>query len=241
MNRLLILDDELRVAEILKRSINGLEDYEKELIDVASTPQEAFKLAQRAADKQKPYTIFLIDQRLGAELDGIQTMKKLREINADADFIILTGFENPEDGIRAYEEGASRYLPKISDPKEMAFVLKDLARTRKVRWEEARQRRQFKVATDIAEAVGASLNLEKTMNAVLATLREVFEKTHLCVLLYEKRQRALTLAPRWNFTRSKTRNTPDRIPSIWTKEASRAAWQRKHWRQKKWNAKTSGT
>lgn len=195
MNRLLILDDELRIAEILKRSIEEFEGYEKERVDVSTTPLEALELTRDAADHQRPYTVFLIDQRLGAELDGIQTMKELLAINASADAIIFTGFENPEDGIRAYAEGASRYLPKTFDPEELAFVLKDLAHSRRFRLDAARQHSQFKVATDIAEAVGASVNLEKTMNAVLETLRGVFEKTRLCVLLYDKREKKLRFAP----------------------------------------------
>lgn len=61
--------------------------------------------------------------------------------------------------------------------------------------EEVKQRRQFKLATEIAEAVGASLNLETTMDAILEKLNAAFEETRLCVLLYDKRLHALKFAP----------------------------------------------
>jgi len=61
--------------------------------------------------------------------------------------------------------------------------------------EEIKQRRQFKLAKEIAEAVGASLNLEKTIDAILSKLHESFGNTRLCVLLYEKRIKALKFAP----------------------------------------------
>lgn len=61
--------------------------------------------------------------------------------------------------------------------------------------EEIKQRRQFKLAKEIAEAVGASLDLETTMNAILGKLHDAFSKTRLCVLLYEKRLEALRFAP----------------------------------------------
>ncbi len=61
--------------------------------------------------------------------------------------------------------------------------------------DEIKQRRQFKLAKDIAEAVGASLNLQTTMDAILSKLHEAFVGTRLCVLLYEKRIHALKFAP----------------------------------------------
>lgn len=195
MNRLLILDDNVRFAETLRQSINDFEEYEAGQVDVATTSQEAIDLARRSTEEMQPFNVFLIDQNLEADMDGIQTMKELAAVNSDADTIIFTGFDTPEDGLRAYEAGASRYLPKPFEAKELEFVLKELARSRKVRLDEARQRRQFKVAAKIAEAVGASLNLETTMDAVLGTLYEMFEKTRLCVLLYDKREKVLRFAP----------------------------------------------
>lgn len=195
VNRLLILDDKQRVADALKDSISDFEGYETELVEVAYTSASAIELARQAAENQQPFTVFLVDQNLDAEMDGIQVMKELLSIRRDADAIIFTGYETPQDGIRAYEEGASRYLPKPFEPKELAFILKDLSRSRRVRLEAARQRLQFKVAKDIAEAVGASLNLEATMDAVLGTLKDMFDKTRLCVLLYDERESALRFAP----------------------------------------------
>ena len=61
--------------------------------------------------------------------------------------------------------------------------------------EEVKQRRQFKLATEIAEAVGASLNLETTMDAILGKLNDAFGETRSCVLLYDKRLQALKFAP----------------------------------------------
>jgi DNA-binding NtrC family response regulator len=195
MNRLLILDDNERFADALKRSITEFDEYDTELVETVNTSHTAIEIAKHLSENKKPFTVFLIDQNLEAEMDGIQTMKELLAISPDADTIIFTGFETPQDGMRAYEEGASRYLPKPFEPRELEFVLKELSRSRKVRLEEAHQRRHFQVATNIAEAVGASLDLESTMDAVLETLCEIFDKTRLCVLLFDERQRELRFAP----------------------------------------------
>jgi GAF domain-containing protein len=60
---------------------------------------------------------------------------------------------------------------------------------------EIKQKRQFQLASDIAEAVGASLDLEDTIGAILGNLRKSFGETQLCVLLYDKRLNALKFAP----------------------------------------------
>jgi GAF domain-containing protein/DNA-binding response OmpR family regulator len=63
------------------------------------------------------------------------------------------------------------------------------------RMDELHQRRQLKTAKEIAETVGTGLNLEKTMEAIMQILHTVFEKTRLCVLLYQKDSDALKFAP----------------------------------------------
>jgi DNA-binding response OmpR family regulator/nitrogen-specific signal transduction histidine kinase len=196
MNHILILDDNDQITASLKREIASFEEYETGQIETASSPREAIDLARHAAERQQAFTIFLLDQNLDAEMDGIQTMQELLMLYPDADTIIFTGYDTPEDGLRAYEAGASRYLPKPFESRELEFVLKELARSQQVKINETRQRHQFEVATKIAEAVGANLDLEITMDAILKTLVEdVFENTRLCVLLYDEEANALRFAP----------------------------------------------
>ncbi|MBV5350058.1 hypothetical protein JZU71_02545, partial [bacterium] len=68
-------------------------------------------------------------------MDGIDTMKELLAICPDSDAVIFTGFDNSEDGIRAYDAGASRYLSKTAESRELIFVLNDLARSRREKTE----------------------------------------------------------------------------------------------------------
>lgn len=195
MNRLLILDDNEHFADTLERSVVMFDGYEVEHIKVCTTPEVAIQLAREAAEQKRPFTTLLIDQNLGASIDGIQAMQEMLSIHSDADSIIFTGYDTPEDGLRAYEAGASRYLPKPFRSAELEFVLKELTRSRKFRIDAARRTRQFRVATRITEAAGTSLDLTSTMDKVLSTLYELFENTRFCVLLYNKRENALHFAP----------------------------------------------
>lgn len=63
------------------------------------------------------------------------------------------------------------------------------------RMDELHQRKQLRTAKEIAEVIGAGYNLEKTMEAIIQILHNVFEKTRLCVLLYQSDINALKFAP----------------------------------------------
>ena len=195
MHRILILDDDQYIAQSLKLYAQDFDDYERTEVDVVATSDEALEYAKLANRLGRSYTMFLINQALDVGKDGITIMKKLLEINSDSDAVIFKGFENSEARMRAYEAGAKRYLSKASELNEIHFVLKDIAQSRKKRAEEKRQRRQFRVAKEIAETVGAELDLERTMESILQKLAEVFEETSLCVLLYDAKSNALKFAP----------------------------------------------
>jgi len=195
MHRILILDGSQDMARILKERVQDFDDYEETEVELAASSEEALEHATLASGVGRSYTMFLINQGLGSDRDGITAMKELLEINPDSDAVILNGFENSRERMQAYEAGAKRYLSKTSELKEILVVLKDIAQSSRKRIEEIRQRRQFMVAKEIAETVGAELNLERTMEAILQMLSEVFEETSLCVLLYDDKWNALKFAP----------------------------------------------
>jgi signal transduction histidine kinase/ActR/RegA family two-component response regulator len=111
--------------------VDGFDKSEESFIELAFAPEQAITLAKSAIQTSNPHTIFLVDQKLGAGMDGIDVMKELLTICPDSDAVIFTGFDNSEDGIRAYDAGASRYLSKTAEPRELIFVLNDLARSRR--------------------------------------------------------------------------------------------------------------
>jgi signal transduction histidine kinase/DNA-binding response OmpR family regulator len=195
MHRILILDNDQNLAQSLKLSAQDFDELERIEIDLATTSDDAFERTKLASQLGRSYTMFLINQGLELAKDGIATMKELLEISSYSDAIIFKGAENSKERMRAYEAGAKRYLSKTSELEEILFILNDVAQSRRKRFEEIRQRRQFRIAKEIAETVGAELNLESVMEAILQKLFEIFEETSLCVLLYDRKSRALKFAP----------------------------------------------
>lgn len=130
MCRVLILDDDKRYAEALKPVVEGFESGET-ITDTASTLDEALGCAQKAALCGQPYTVFIVDQRLGTGKDGIEAMKELKAASPDSDAIILTGVGDLDVGVRAYQAGAFRYLSKPVEEEELTFVLNSLMQSRR--------------------------------------------------------------------------------------------------------------
>ena len=131
MCRVLILDDDKRFAESLKTVVDHFEDNGTITSDLASTLDEALGLAKLAAQTGQPYTVFLVDQKLGAGKDGIEAMGELKRVSPDSSAIIFTEIKYPEVGIRAYRAGAFGYLTKPIEVEELTFVINALMRSRR--------------------------------------------------------------------------------------------------------------
>ena len=176
MHHILILDDNENFAKQLERVVDGFDETEDSFIELAFTPDQAITLAKSGIRSGNPHTIFLVDQRLGAGMDGIDTMKELLIINPGADAVIFTGFDNSEDGVRAYDAGASRYLSKTAEPRELIFVLNDLARSRR----EKTENKWRMVFSEMMETTLHQSDFRNTAKVIVEhSLKLGFERAHL--------------------------------------------------------------
>lgn len=108
--RILIVDDH----PIMRVGITALlaSSKEMEVIAQAGSGEEAVKLhAQYSPD------ITLMDLRLPG-INGVETIRSIRNRSSKARFIVLTTYEGDEDIYQAMEAGASGYLVK-GMPQEM--------------------------------------------------------------------------------------------------------------------------
>lgn len=143
MIRILILDDDELFGRLLQQNLVHQRDPAMYAVAVASAAA-ALEQAQSAAE---PFDVFLIDQRLGPGPDGIEVFQQLRQINPDAEAILFTGAEDLAAGLRAYEAGVHRYLPKPIEPRELVWILQSLWNSRTTRSE----RDWLKILNDVAE------------------------------------------------------------------------------------------
>lgn len=176
MCRVLILDDEKRYAQSVAETLRRADEEVRYQTRIFTRADEAIEAARRAAEAGRPFEILLIDQRLEQEMDGIEVMQELRRISPDSDAVIFTGFDSPEDGLKAYEAGAFRYLPKIFDKKELLFILRLLRRQRK----EQREQNWQIIFSQMTEAALQKDTFQQAAQVIVEhALRLGFQRAHL--------------------------------------------------------------
>jgi DNA-binding response OmpR family regulator len=115
--RILIIDDDDELRTVLKNFFEA-----KQLqVHLATTGEEGL-VAVRIL---RPHLV-LLDLHLPG-MDGIETLKRIRELDVAVGVLIMTGFEDQESGRMALELGASDYIRKPIDFKYLeASVLQKI-------------------------------------------------------------------------------------------------------------------
>lgn len=139
--RILILDDDVLFAHMLAQQLERLMTG----CFVASVDKaDAARAAVR--DAADPFDVLLLDVRLGgSDVDGVTLMAELKQTSPTSDAIVFTGYD-VEDGLRAFDAGAYRYLTKPFDTRELVRILTVLQRERETR----RQRDWLTILAEVA-------------------------------------------------------------------------------------------
>jgi DNA-binding NarL/FixJ family response regulator len=114
--RLLIVDDHFVVRIGLTSALNLEPDLQ--VIAEARNGREAVALYQ----KHRP-DVVLMDYQL-PELNGAEATAAIRALDPHARIIILSVYKGEEDVHRAVEAGASGYLPKSAEPRELIEAIR---------------------------------------------------------------------------------------------------------------------
>ncbi len=112
MAKILVVDDEIDVCDFVK---NFFEERNFQVF-TALNGNEALRIVRR----EKPH-IILLDIRM-REMDGIETLKKIRAVDKDVKVIMVTAVADEDKMEAARELGASEYMTK-------PLVLEDLEST----------------------------------------------------------------------------------------------------------------
>ncbi|CBV42740.1 two-component system response regulator NarL [Halomonas elongata] len=121
---ILIIDDH----PLLRRGVLQLLELEDDLVLVgeAGTPAEGLRLA----DERDP-DLILLDLNM-PDMDGIETLKRLRANEFAGRIVIFTVSDHEEDVVAALHAGADGYLLKDMDPDDMVHQLRQAALGRMV-------------------------------------------------------------------------------------------------------------
>jgi len=124
--RVLVTDDNHINLKVIKNTL----EYYGLMVDTATSGTEAIQLCE-----QKKYDIIFMDQMMPV-MDGIETMKRLRELGVSGKIIALTA--NAILGVREelMEEGFDEYLSKPIQFRELDKILKRFIPADKIQTQE---------------------------------------------------------------------------------------------------------
>lgn len=109
------MDDEIGMLESL-RLFFSKEGYE---VETASSGREAIDRLQKSF-----YDLLILDVRMKG-LDGIEVLRRAKELNKDTKAIMISAYASPESAVSAMIEGAYDYLPKPFRISELKRVVKE--------------------------------------------------------------------------------------------------------------------
>ncbi len=122
--RVLIVEDEPRLAENIARSLRESAGY---AVDIAPDGQEGLFLAE-----SNSYDVVLLDLML-PQLDGMQVLTRIRQAGQHTPVLVLTARDDKESVVSLLNAGADDYLTKPFDLGELLARTKALIRRGKGR------------------------------------------------------------------------------------------------------------
>ena len=117
--RVLIVEDERRLAENIARSLRESASY---AVDVAFDGEDGLYMAQ-----SNPYDLVVLDLML-PKVDGLTLLKRLRSDGVETPVLILTARDDKESVVTLLNAGADDYVAKPFDLGELLARAKALIR-----------------------------------------------------------------------------------------------------------------
>jgi two-component system response regulator HydG len=109
--------------------------------------------------------VLLTDLRMPG-MDGIELLKKAREIDPDLIVVLMTAFADVETAVRAMQEGAEHYLTKPLQIDELVLVLRRALERRTIKHEATELRARLKDRLRFDAIIGSSPAMQEVFNVI---------------------------------------------------------------------------
>lgn len=146
MNSILIVDDEPGIRE----SLRGVLEDEGFAVETAATGEACLKLVGG-----KNFACILLDIWLGKGIDGLETLKRLREEGNDSAVVMISGHGNIETAVKSTKLGAFDFIEKPLSLDRTVVTVKNAVRQREL--ERANEQLQKNLADEyvmVGESIG---------------------------------------------------------------------------------------
>jgi two-component system response regulator HydG len=169
--RVLVIDDDFRHAEAVAESLEKV-GYD---CTIATSGVEG----SRYLDSDE-WDVILTDLKM-ADYDGLAVLKKAREVQPDAEVVMITGYGDVKTAVEAIKQGAANYLTKPVDIEELRAIVRKATERLRLGQENRELKRQLDEKFGFAGVIGNS----PSMQEVLRRLRQVASTDASVLLLGE--------------------------------------------------------
>src|SRR5665647_695165 len=154
MNKVLIIDDEEKLRNLLGRLIK-LEGF-------AVTEAGNLKAAHKAIEKEEP-DVILCDVKL-PDGNGVDFIKEVKSKHLMTEIILLTAYGNIPDGIQAMKNGAFDYITKGDDNDRVIPLLNKALEKVELQKKIARLEKEVDKKYSFESIIGTSKSLIDAIN-----------------------------------------------------------------------------
>jgi len=162
MKKLLLIDDDERLAEPLKMFFS---QYDFELLN-QTHPLRALEFL-----KQQSVDLIILDVML-PEIDGFETCRRIRQFS-DTPIIMLTARGDVMDRVVGLELGADDYLPKPFEPRELVARIQNILKRSGVK----------QVTSELIQYQGLDINQQTQQVAINGNPLELTSAEYRLLLL----------------------------------------------------------
>ena len=121
----LLVDDHLVVRSGLRALLGTQPDFD--VVAEAASGSEALERVQEVSP-----AVVIMDLAMGAGMDGIEAIRKIRERNKRQAILVFTTYDSDADIVRAVDAGAMGYLLKDAAPEEIFAAIRGAVQGRSV-------------------------------------------------------------------------------------------------------------
>jgi len=154
--RILVVDDEEPMRASLRDWLKE-DGYE---VGVAASGMEAVEAVTKDV-----WEVILLDLKMPG-MDGIETLKKLKEITPESEVLMMTAYATVDTAVQAMKQGAFDYLVKPFDPEEIEVLIKKIMDHKDLILENILLRKQLEEREQFDEIIGKSRVMQEIFELI---------------------------------------------------------------------------
>ena len=144
--RIMVIDDEESMCKFMKIMLNK-EGYE---VTTSQSGSEALNIL-----KERNYDLVIADLMMPG-LNGLELLSRVKSLDPDANFIVMTAYASVDTAIEALKKGAYDYLTKPFKVDEIRIAIKKALEQKRIKRENISLKKQLKREFSFDNFIGTS-------------------------------------------------------------------------------------